>query len=82
MLSKVKKWGNSQGIRIPKNILEDSCISVGEEIDITVEKGKIVLESTIKIHGRYNIQDLVNDMPANYEVNEEDWGSAVGKEFW
>ena len=52
MLSKVKKWGNSQGIRIPKNILEDSCISVGEEIDITVEKGKIVVESTIKIHGR------------------------------
>ena len=52
MLSKVKKWGNSQGIRIPKNILEDSCISVGEEIDITVEKGKIVVESTKKIHGR------------------------------
>ena len=47
-----------------------------------MEKGKIVVESTIKIHGRYNIQDLVNDMPANYEVNEEDWGSAVGKEFW
>jgi len=31
MLSKIQKWGNSQGIRIPKNLLENWGIPVGRE---------------------------------------------------
>jgi len=41
MLSKVQKWGNSQGIRIPKKILENSHIKIGEEVDITIQEGRI-----------------------------------------
>lgn len=42
MLSKVQKWGNSQGIRIPKNLLENSHIKVGEEVVISAENGKLL----------------------------------------
>jgi len=38
MLAKVQKWGNSQGVRIPKSILENANISTDEELEI---KGKI-----------------------------------------
>lgn len=82
MLSKVIKWGNSQGIRIPKNLLENSQIKVGEEVDITAEDGKIILESTNKIRGRYSIKDLVNRMPKEYEPKEVNWGNPLGKEDW
>ncbi|MEE2717033.1 MAG: AbrB/MazE/SpoVT family DNA-binding domain-containing protein [SAR324 cluster bacterium] len=82
MLTKVKKWGNSQGVRIPKKMLDDVCLQVGEEIDISVEEGKIVIESTVKAHGRYNIHDLIRQMPAGYVAKEEDWGEPVGKEVW
>lgn len=82
MLSKVQKWGNSQGIRIPKKLLENSNIKVVEEVDITVQKGKIIVESSKKIHGKYDIRELVSKMPKDYEPKEEDWGPPVGREVW
>ncbi|MDT8397515.1 MAG: AbrB/MazE/SpoVT family DNA-binding domain-containing protein [Pseudomonadales bacterium] len=30
MLAKVQKWGNSQGLRLPKHLLESSDIVVGD----------------------------------------------------
>jgi antitoxin MazE len=82
MLSKIQKWGNSQGIRIPKNLLESSNIRVGEEVDITVVEGKIIVEPTNKIRGKYQIRDLANRMPKDYEPKEEDWGAPMGREVW
>ena len=82
MLSKVQKWGNSQGIRIPKNLLENSHIKVGEDVEITVHEGKIIVEPTIKIHGKYNIKNLASKMPVEYDSKEEDWGAPVGLEVW
>ena len=82
MLSKVQKWGNSQGIRIPKNLLENSHINVGEEVDITVQEGKIIVESTNKIRGRYDIRDLVSQMPKDYKPKEGNWGAPMGREIW
>ena len=82
MLTKVQKWGNSQGIRIPKNILKNTNIKIGEEVDLVVQVGKIIIEPTNKIHGRYNIHDLVKNMPNGYVPEEENWGKPVGKETW
>ena len=83
MLSKVQKWGNSQGIRIPKNILENSHIKIGEEVDISVENGKIIVEATHKINGKYRIKDLIRKMPKDYVVaDEENWGIPSGQEVW
>lgn len=33
---KVSTWGNSQGIRIPKSVLAEAGISVGDSIEIVV----------------------------------------------
>ncbi len=82
MLSRVQKWGNSQGIRIPKNLLEHSRIKVGEEVDITVHEGKIIVEPVNKIRGKYDIHDLAGRMPQQCALDEEDWGIAVGLEKW
>jgi antitoxin MazE len=82
MLSKVQKWGNSQGIRIPKNLLENSHIKIGEEVNISVKDGKIIVEPTHKIHGKYDIKDLVCQMPADYQAEEVNWGVPSGQEVW
>ena len=82
MLSKVQKWGNSQGIRIPKNILENSHIKIGEEVDISVKNGSIVVEPTNRILGKYDIRDLACRMPKDYQVEEENWGNPSGQEVW
>ncbi len=82
MISKVQKWGNSQGIRIPKNLLKNTQIEIGEDVDISIKAGKIIIKPTNKIKGRYSISDLASKMPKEYNPKEENWGIPVGKEAW
>ena len=82
MLSRIQKWGNSQGIRIPKYLLEHSRIQIGEEVDISVHEGKIIVEPVRTIRGKYDINELAGRMPQEYTADEEDWGAPVGREEW
>ncbi len=82
MLTKLQKWGNSQGIRFPKAILEEARINVGDELDIFVRKGKIIVEPVTRVRGRYDLKDLVSAMPKKYQPEELDSGAPVGKEVW
>ena len=82
MLTKIQKWGNSQGLRFPKTLLEQANIAVGDDVDITVEDGRIIVAPARHVHGRYDIRDLVARMPNDYEAQEVDWGLSVGREAW
>lgn len=82
MLTKIQKWGNSQGLRFTKAILEEANIEVGDEVEVSVHDGKIVVQPTQQVRGRYKIESLIAEMPAEYEVEEVDWGDTVGKEAW
>ncbi len=82
MLTKIQSWGNSQGLRIPKSILQDSDISVGDEVDISIQGGRIVVEPSNKVRGRYDLKKLVSKIPKNHKVKEEPWGKPLGKETW
>lgn len=82
MLTRIQKWGNSQGIRFPKTILEEANISVGDEITLSVHEGAIIVEPARKTRGKYQIQDLVAQMPEDYEVEEVSWGAPQGREVW
>jgi antitoxin MazE len=82
MITKIQKWGNSQGLRFSKTILEEAHIYVGDEVRISVEDGKIVVEPAQRVRGKYRIEELVARMPETYEVEEVDWGKSEGKEVW
>ena len=82
MLTRVQKWGNSQGVRFPAKVLEEAKITVGDEVDITIERGRIIVEPSRRVRGRYRLEDLVARMPDGYEPHEEDWGEPVGREVW
>ncbi|MFZ4730152.1 MAG: AbrB/MazE/SpoVT family DNA-binding domain-containing protein, partial [Pseudanabaena sp.] len=59
MLVKVQKWGNSQGIRLSKEVLAEANILVGDELEITSTKDKLVIKPIRKIRSKYHLQDLV-----------------------
>ena len=42
-MTKIQKWGNSQGLRLAKQVLEDAHILVGDDVDVTVREGLIVV---------------------------------------
>ena len=82
MPAKIQKWGNSQGLRFAKHVLADANMEVGDEVDIEVKDGTIIISPAKKKRGRHNLEDLVALIPENYQGDEVDWGEAIGKEVW
>ncbi|MCP4668120.1 MAG: AbrB/MazE/SpoVT family DNA-binding domain-containing protein [Deltaproteobacteria bacterium] len=82
MHAKIQKWGNSQGLRLAKHLLADANMDVGNEVDIMVKDGAIIVSPLKRKRGRHNLKDLVAGIPKNYRTREVDWGEPVGKETW
>ena len=77
----IQKWGNSQGVRIPKIILDIVNWSENEQIAINVEDGKLIMEK-IKEPKRKNIKELFKNYKGDYEPIEIDWGETKGEGIW
>ena len=82
MVTKIQKWGNSQGLRLARQVLEDACISVGDEVDVSARDGVIVIAPVRRIRGGQSLQELVLHIPRNYKSGEVDWDGPVGREVW
>ncbi len=76
----ISKWGNSQGLRLPKSIVKELDLSIGDELKITTDKNRVVLEP-IRDKKRYNIHDLVKKIPKDYKPHEE-FEAKMGIEEW
>ncbi len=82
MVTRIQKWGNSQGLRIPKEVLEEARVSVGDEVDVAVDDGTILVRPVRRVRGRHKLQDLLAQIPKGYQAEEADWGRPHGKESW
>lgn len=82
MVTKLQKWGNSHGIRLSKEILKHSQISVGETISISAKKGQITIKPMSVVRGKHKLKDLINQLPKDHKPSETNWGLPVGKEEW
>ena len=80
MQAQVKVWGNSQGIRIPKEILQDAGIVINEFLNITASDGVIKLE---KVFQRKTLEERAAEFGGDLGLDGEcDWGEPVGREVW
>jgi antitoxin MazE len=82
VVTKIQRWGNSQGLRLAKRVLEDAQISVGDDVDVTVRDGLIVIAPAKRIRGKRSLEELVSRIPKKYRAKETDWGQPAGKEVW
>jgi antitoxin MazE len=80
MVTKVQKWGNSQGLRLPKQILDLANIAVGDQVELIIGDREIVVKKVPR--AKYDLAELVSRIPKGYTVREVDFGPAVGKEEW
>ena len=80
MTTTIQKWGNSQGIRIPKAILDTVKWTENEKIILVVDNEKIIMKKAKKT--RKNIKELFADYDGEYEPIEIEWGEAKGEEIW
>ncbi len=82
MQTKIQKWGNSQGLRLTKDLLQSVHIEVGDEVDVSAKEGILIITPVRKIRDRYKIEDLIARIPEDHQPEEVDWGEPSGKEVW
>lgn len=80
MQTRVKAWGNSQGIRIPREILQSAGIALDEVLDISVTNGTITLAKTFK---HKTLEERAAEYNGRLNLDGEyEWGEPVGREVW
>ena len=80
MVTKIQKWGNSQGLRLTKHLLENVRMAVGDEVEVIADKEQIVIKKWSKPN--FELTEMLARMPRNHKVQEECFGKPVGKEAW
>lgn len=80
MLAQIAQWGNSQGVRLSKKLLETAGMHVDDEVTLFAENGKIVIEKPVR-------HRTLEERAAEYggklgPYQEFDWGEPVGREVW
>jgi antitoxin MazE len=81
MTAKISKWGNSQGLRMPKDIMDSLDLQVGDNVNITMLDGKVIIEPIKKDILNYDLNELISKIPTDYKASEE-FDTIVGKEEW
>jgi antitoxin MazE len=79
MQTKIKKWGNSLALRIPKSFALNANLKQDELVDISVDKERIIIIPLGK--KEYSLDDLLADVSEENLHGEFDTGVPVGKEI-
>lgn len=80
MLAQVKTWGNSQGIRLSKELLALAGIQNNDYLEIEIIDGNIVLKKSFR-------HRTLEERAAEYDgkigpYEEFEWDGPVGRERW
>ena len=78
MVIKVQKWGNSLAIRIPKAFREETYLSTGSLVDLSVEDNKLIIKPLKK---KYTLEELLLKIDKNNLHKDEFSSNPIGKEL-
>ncbi len=73
--SKVRKIGNSQGVILPTDVLEELKLKAGSDIELSVEDGILIISPL-----QPSLRSLLATVPKGEKFQEAKSGKSVGKE--
>jgi len=87
MTTTLQRWGNSQGVRIPKNLVETLGLKIGSDLSIELsEDGSHIailpVQDERPVRRRHRIEDLVAASSPDAFKGEVGWGESQGREVW
>jgi antitoxin MazE len=82
VITKVQRWGNSQGLRLSKELLAQVDINVGETVQVVARDGALIITPARRVRGALDLAELVSGIPRDYHPSEVEWGPAAGDEVW
>ncbi len=74
----IRPWGNSQGVRIPKDILAKLGLSTSDTLQMRVTDDAIILRKSFP---HRSFEDRLAEFDGKIDVGEFDWGEPAGKEL-
>ena len=80
MLTKVRKWGNSLGLRIPKAFAEEVSVEEGSTVDLRVADGQLVIRAVEP--PKYELSELLSEVSRENLHAETSTGRPRGREVW
>lgn len=80
MQTKVQKWGNSLGLRIPRSFAAEAQVEEGATVDLSVENGNLLVR---RLRPRkYALSGLLKKVTPRNLHGEVPTGKRVGREAW
>ncbi len=79
MKTKIQKWGNSLGVRLPKSIAEQKSLREGLGVSVILKNNQIVLEPENEAP---SLDALLAEISPDNLHNESEWSDARGNEIW
>ncbi len=80
MIATIRKWGNSQGLRLSKKLLSGLGIGIDDKVNIDIIDEKIVIYKVEE--DELKLSDIFAEYKGRDENEEIDWGKPEGKEIW
>lgn len=77
MQVQIARWGNSLGVRIPKDIAGKVGLAEGARVEIVAEDERIVISVA---RPRYRLEELLRGMSPGEMAGVFDWGPDQGRE--
>ena len=87
MQTAIVKWGNSQGIRLPKALLEEANLTDSDTVDVIAKNGSIIIKKAKSKRTHVPLAERLKDWEGQiYELTDEDkqWLNMepIGEEIW
>ncbi len=79
MTAIISKWGNSQGLRFPKAIMEIINLKVGDKVDLQAKDDMVIIKPIKR--KKIDINELVKKIPNDYKAFET-FSDKTGTEEW
>jgi antitoxin MazE len=77
MKVQVARWGNSLGLRIPKDVAQKVGLHAGSRVEVEAEDGRVIISPA---RPRYALADLLRGMTPEAMHDAFDWGPDRGRE--
>lgn len=76
----VAKWGNSTGIRIPKDVAKQAGLREGDRVQVKAEAPGIITVRAVNTEP--SLETLLSRITARNRHTETGWGRPKGNEAW
>jgi len=80
MQTKIQRWGNSLGLRIPRSFAEEAGVEAGSQVDLSVRDGDLVVRATKR--RAYRLSELLEKVTSKNLHGEVDTDGPMGREVW